>query len=99
MAPPAEKQRTFASWGTQDPQLHTDQYIVWTGENGLVERFDSTGRAVAPFILARVVFEDHRDVEGFQLPGQVTVFEAGEAGSVVHAWRVVDVRLGPPRSR
>jgi hypothetical protein len=88
--------RVFASWGTDAPQPAVDQYVLWSDQQEhIVRRFDSTGRAIAPFIRARVVFDDYRDVEGFMLPGTVTVHRAGERGGVVQAWRLVAARLGP----
>jgi hypothetical protein len=87
--------RVFASWGEAAPQRDVDQYILWFNAEGILTRFDSTGRAIAPFIKARVGFEDYQDVAGFQLPGRVEVRRAGEDGALVHAWTLRSVHLEP----
>lgn len=90
--------RTFLSWRTAEPQMDYDQYIVWADrEAHLVRRFDCTGRAIAPFVLARVSLENYRDVQGFAIPARVRVARA-EDGALVQGWTLVEARLGPPRS-
>lgn len=91
------QERVFASWGTDAPQMDVDQYVLWTDPaQHLVRRFDSTGRAIAPFIVARVMYEGYRTIDGFELPGRVTIYD--EEDAVVHRWTLVAARLGPARS-
>jgi len=91
--------RVFLSWGTDAPQMTVDQYILWSDGTHRTVRFDSTGRAITPFTKAVVVFEDHRRVEGFEVPGRVKVTRAGQEGAVVHEWTLKGIRLGPDRRK
>ncbi|MCP4810723.1 MAG: hypothetical protein GY913_10535 [Proteobacteria bacterium] len=85
--------RLFASWGDSAPQRDIDQYILWFDAEHVLRRFDSTGRAIAPFIRAEVTFEDYRDAGGFLLPGHVEVRRPGPGGALVHAWTLREARL------
>ena len=91
--------RIFASWGTDDTAdgrgpVHRAGPI---GRSTSCAASTRRGAPIAPFVVARVTFEDYRAVEGFALPGRVIVRRGGERGAVVHRWTLVRARLGPAR--
>ena len=48
----------FATWESMEPTMKYDQYIIWINKHtGLIERFDATGRGIAPFAIAKVTFD------------------------------------------
>lgn len=87
-------ERVFASWGTPEPQADTDQYILWS-RGGVIERFYSTARVITPFTVACVDLEAFRTVEGFVVPGKVTVRGDHPQGRVVQRWELRGIRFGP----
>lgn len=96
MTPADGHDRVFMSWGTADPQQQTDQYIMHLGADGQVAGFRSTVRVVAPFLVAAVTYAGRVERDGVWLPEEATVRNAPD-GPVVHAWRLVDMKLGPLR--
>lgn len=87
--------RVFMSWGAAAPQMETDQYILWLDPAGRIFRFQATVRAVAPFVTADVAFEGAVEAEGLALPKRAQVADARE-GETIHAWELVEMKLGPP---
>ena len=88
-------QRIFASWGTAEPQRRVDQYILWRDAEGRISDFQSTGRAITPFLRARVSLDQHREFEGFLLPTSVTVESDPAEAEPVMRWILRGVRMGP----
>lgn len=71
----------FATWGTMEPNLTTDQYIIWINKNtGLIDRFDATGRDLTPWAIASVRFE-YEEKGGLIYPTSAKVInkESGKA--------------------
>lgn len=80
----------FLTWGADaKPTPSYDQVAVWS-RNGRVVSMDTTGRDVAPFIIARVDFEGEISLGELRLPRSATVVDP--KGKVVHRWELVSVR-------
>lgn len=71
----------FATWGSREPTLNADQYIIWINqETGLIDRFDATGRDLTPWAVAQVLFS-YEKKEGITYPKTIHVRnkDSGEA--------------------
>ncbi len=80
----------FATWGDDPrPTRAHDQIAVWA-RNGHVVRLDTTGRDVAPFIVARVDYTGELPFEGLRLPQRAVVRDT--KGKIVHEWELLAVR-------
>jgi hypothetical protein len=91
----AGRRRAFFTWG--DPPTATsayDQIVVWH-EGGQVVRMDTTGRDIAPFIVARVEWDGRVELGGFVLPRRAAVYNDGRDGAVVHAWALISAEFTP----
>lgn len=84
--------RVFATWGDVAPHMDADQIILWV-RDGRLKRFDTTGRSIAPFILARVEMEGEVALGSFRLPQEARVNKRGEDGQLVHGWTLIDVEF------
>lgn len=63
----------FATWGDLEPNLAMDQYIIWINKTtGLIDRFDATGREIAPWAVAKVLFF-YESVDGLTYPKTINV--------------------------
>ena len=67
----------FATWESMEPIMDYDQYIIWINkQTGLIERFDATGRGIAPFAIAKVTFEYGENNGKIIIPKVVKVISA-----------------------
>ncbi|MCB9685023.1 MAG: hypothetical protein H6738_07630 [Alphaproteobacteria bacterium] len=86
---------TFLTWGDDpEPTSAFDQVVLWT-DGGRIARMDTTGRDVAPFIVAAVPYDGTAEVEGapgFLLPHTATI-QRGPGGSIVHRWELRRARV------
>ncbi|MCA9526253.1 MAG: hypothetical protein KC549_08135 [Myxococcales bacterium] len=84
----------FLTWGDPRPTRQYDQVAAWTRAGRLV-RMDTTGRDVAPFVVARVEYAGEVALGGLRLPQTATVVRPGD-GSLVHRWELVSARRVAP---
>lgn len=81
----------FVTWGSDPrPTRSWDQVALWS-RGGTVVRMDTTGRDIAPFILARVDFDGAVELGALRLPRTATISRA-DGEEVVHAWELVAAR-------
>lgn len=79
----------FLTWGEDAHATRRyDQVALWS-RDGRIERMDTTGRDVAPFIVARVDFEGELMLAQLRLPRSATVTDP--KGKVVHRWELLSV--------
>ncbi len=79
-------ERLFLSWGKGIATGEYDQLILWL-QAGRLTRFDTTGRDIAPFIVARVEYRSYTVFEEMILPGKVVILDT--KGAVVHEWELI----------
>ncbi|MCA9672731.1 MAG: hypothetical protein KC503_44355 [Myxococcales bacterium] len=91
---PSGEQRAFFTWGrgTAASPKH-DQVVLWTRAGGLV-RMDTTGRDIAPFIVARVQFEGTVRMGQLRLPARATVYD-DRFGRLVQRFELVSIAREP----
>lgn len=87
--------RAFFTWGTgPQPSPQHDQIVLFE-RGGRLVRMDTTGRDIAPFIVARVEFRGAVALGDHRLPARATVLDAGSGRDVIHRWELVSVRELP----
>jgi hypothetical protein len=83
---PNGEHRAFFTWGDNVAATSAhDQIVLWT-RGGRLSRMDTTGRDIAPFIVARVVFEGSVKLGDHVLPRRATVY--GSGGELIHRWEI-----------
>ena len=94
LAPSADgRQGVFLTWGADaQPTRDYDQVALWSRE-GRVVRMDTTGRDVAPFIVARVDLNGEVRLGDLRLPKSASVVDP--KGKVVHEWELLGVKSRP----
>ena len=66
----------FASWDDFKPNQNFDQFIIWINKHtGLVDRFDATGRDLAPFVKVKVIFEYETSNVPIVIPKLIKVYD------------------------
>lgn len=85
------RRRAFFTWGRDaTPTSKWDQIVLWS-DGGHVQRMDTTGRDIAPFIIARVELEGLVRLGDFRIPKRAVVLDDGRDGAVVHAWEIISI--------
>lgn len=83
--------RIYMTWRSAKPSRELDQYVLWINKKTqLMDRFDSTGRRVlpwipTPFIKSRVEFRKYHKRNGLQVPSSIMVYRAGTK-TLVHGY-------------
>lgn len=76
----------FVTWGADaTPTRRWDQVALWS-RGGRVVQMDTTGRDVAPFIVARVDLEGQQRLGPLTLPGSARIRD--DEGADVHRWEL-----------
>lgn len=89
-----EYELVYATWGTEAPQLETDQYVLWIGaESRLIEKIEFTVRDQMRWATGTMHFSDYRDVEGIQIPFDMTVTLGPEDESHIHRMQLESVEF------
>lgn len=74
----------FATWNNIKPNHEYDQYIIWINkETGLIDRFDATGRQIAPFAKATALFSYEPKKQELIIPKAIEVRRNGPEGSLI----------------
>lgn len=85
----------FVTWGSDPhPTQAYDQVALWERAGRLV-RMDTTGRDIAPFILARVDYAGEVGLGSLRLPRSAIVRHA-DGRRVVHQWELLHARRVVP---
>ena len=64
----------FATWDREDAHTEHDQYILWINKaTGLLDFAEYTIREQFKFATGAAVYEDYRDIDGVQVPFNVTL--------------------------
>ena len=88
--------RAFFTWGDSlAPNREVDQ-VVLSSMHGRLFRMDTTGRDIAPFILARVDFEGEVALRDVRLSRRATIRDPGPDGDLIHRWELTGARVVAP---
>lgn len=92
--------RVFVSWGSEEPNMQYDQYVLYINQNsGLIERMHYTIREKFWFATGSCLYGDFRIVDGFRIPHRMTLVTHPTAeDDVYHEMVFTEIELGvsPP---
>ena len=74
--------------------METDQYILWIGtESRLIEKVEFTVRDQMRWATGTMHFSDYGDIEGIQIPFDITVTLGPEDESYIHRMQLESVEF------